>query len=93
LGYDAAKFLTAGLKKLASEDINAFKTLVGVPGAATEKSRKESLMRLRGILATTRDFPGITGNISIDENRNAVKPAIFLKIENGQYKFVSKVLP
>jgi branched-chain amino acid transport system substrate-binding protein len=93
LGYDAAKFLTAGLKKLASEDITAFKTLVGVPGAATEKSRKESLMRLRGILATTRDFPGITGNISIDEDRNAVKPAIFLKIENGQYKFVSKVLP
>jgi len=93
LAYDAAKLLVASLKKLGSEDPDAFKTLVVVPTTRTDKLRKEALVKLRDILAATRDFPGVTGSINIDENRNAVKPAIFLKIENGQYKYVGKVLP
>jgi len=93
LGYDAANLLVASLKKLASQDPASFRTLIGVPSSKTEDFRKEALVKLRDILASTRDFPGVTGNINIDENRNAVKPAIFLKIENGQYKYVGKVLP
>lgn len=93
LAYDAAKLLVASLKKLDSEDPGAFKTLVGATTTRTDKLRKEALVKLRDILAATRDFPGVTGSINIDENRNAVKPAIFLKIENGQYKYVGKVLP
>ncbi|MCX5800123.1 MAG: ABC transporter substrate-binding protein [Candidatus Eisenbacteria bacterium] len=93
LAYDAAKLLVASIEKLASEDPGAFKTLVGVPDAKTGKLRKEALAKLRDILAATRDFPAVTGSINIDENRNAVKPAIFLTIENGKYKYVGKVLP
>lgn len=93
LAYDAAKLLVASLKKLGEEDTNGFKVLAGVPTASTDKSRKEALAKLRDILASTRDFPGVTGSINIDENRNAIKPAVFLKIENEQYKYVGKVLP
>ena len=32
----------------------------------------------------TKDFPGVTGTITIDEKRNAVKPAVVLKIEDGK---------
>lgn len=93
LGYDAAKFLVAALKKLASEDPDGFKTLVGTPTSATEKPRKEALGKLRDILAGMKDFAGVTGNISMDQNRNAVKPAFFLTIDKGQYKVVGTVLP
>ncbi|MFH0777691.1 MAG: ABC transporter substrate-binding protein [Candidatus Eisenbacteria bacterium] len=93
LGYDAGRFLVAGLKKLAAEDPDAFATLVGLPTAQTAAPRKEALRRLRGILAATRDFPGVTGSITINDKRNAVKPAFFLTIADGRYKFVGKVLP
>lgn len=93
LGYDAARFLVASMKKLAADDPDAFKTLVGNPTSATEQSRKEALKKLRDILAATKDFPGITGSIGMDEHRNAVKPAFFLTIDKGQYKVVGAVLP
>ncbi|MBN1504178.1 MAG: ABC transporter substrate-binding protein [Candidatus Eisenbacteria bacterium] len=93
LGYDAANFLVAALKELATQDAGGFATLVGTPTSATEQPRKEALKRLRDILAATRDFPGITGSISMDEYRNAVKPAFFLTIDKGDYKVVGAVLP
>ncbi|UCF79283.1 MAG: ABC transporter substrate-binding protein [Candidatus Eiseniibacteriota bacterium] len=93
LAYDAGRFLVAGLKKLAEEEPEVFTAIVGLPRAETKELRAQALAKLRDIFASTRDFPGITGSISIDENRNAVKPAIFLTIEDRQYKFVGKVLP
>jgi branched-chain amino acid transport system substrate-binding protein len=93
LAYDAGRFLVAGLKKLAAEEPELFPSVVGPPRAETKELREEALAKLRDIFASTVDFPGITGNITIDENRNAVKPAIFLTIEDREYKFVGKVLP
>jgi branched-chain amino acid transport system substrate-binding protein len=48
---------------------------------------------LRIEIAHTRDFPGVTGNISLDLNRNAVKPAVVLQIVEGKPKFVTTVSP
>jgi branched-chain amino acid transport system substrate-binding protein len=93
LAYDAGRFLVAGLKKLAAEDPEAFTAIVGVPSAETKELRRQALAKLRDIFASTKDFPGITGSITIDANRNAVKPAIFLTIKDRRYEFVGKVLP
>jgi len=49
--------------------------------------------KIRDALASTRDFPGVTGKITIDKDRNAVKPAIVLRIENGKLKFVQSIAP
>lgn len=38
-------------------------------------------------------FSGVTGNFTIDENRNPIKAAVVLKVENGQFKFVKRVEP
>ena len=35
---------------------------------------------MRDALAQTKDFNGVTGTISMDGNRNAVKPAVVLKL-------------
>ena len=49
--------------------------------------------KIRDALAATKDFPGASGTITIDENRNAKKPIVILKIEGGQFRYVSRVNP
>ncbi len=48
---------------------------------------------LRAALAQTRDFPGVAGRITMDKDRNAVKPAVVLKVEEGKFAFVTTVAP
>jgi branched-chain amino acid transport system substrate-binding protein len=47
--------------------------------------------RLREALAATRDFDGLSGRITMDAERNARKPAVIIKVENGEFKFVQTV--
>lgn len=49
--------------------------------------------RLRDAIAETRDFPGVTGNITIDAERNAVKPAIVFKLWGGKFIYHSTIFP
>ena len=48
---------------------------------------------LRDEIAKTRDFPGVAGTITLDANRNPVKPAVVLKVEGGKFKYVATVAP
>lgn len=48
---------------------------------------------VRDALAATKDFAGVTGKISIDNNRNALKPAVVLKIEDNKFNYVTSVSP
>jgi branched-chain amino acid transport system substrate-binding protein len=48
---------------------------------------------VRDVLAKTKDFPAITGKITLDENRNATKAAVILAIDKGEVKYVESVLP
>ena len=49
--------------------------------------------KVRAALAATKDFQGVTGKITIDKDRNAVKPAVILRIENGKFNYVETVNP
>ena len=49
--------------------------------------------RVRDALATTRDFPGVTGRTTIDAHRNTSKPAIILTVKDGRFQFVGAVTP
>lgn len=49
--------------------------------------------KIRDALAKTTNFSGVTGTISINEQRNAVKPAVILEIKNGQFKYKETVEP
>ncbi|MDB6068868.1 MAG: ethanolamine utilization protein EutJ [Verrucomicrobiales bacterium] len=48
---------------------------------------------VRDVLAKTKDFPGITGSITLDEKRNATKSAVILSIKDGKFVFVESVKP
>jgi branched-chain amino acid transport system substrate-binding protein len=48
---------------------------------------------VRDAIAATKDFQGVTGIISIDEDHNAVKSAVVLEIKGNQGRYVATVEP
>ena len=49
--------------------------------------------RIRDALAATKDFAGVTGTISMDADRNPIKPAVVLRVEGGRFRFADSVAP
>ena len=48
---------------------------------------------LKNALAATRDFPGVTGRTTLDENRDAQKDAAIIAVRGGRLVFVETVRP
>lgn len=49
--------------------------------------------KIRDALAATKNFPAVTGNITIDKDRNAIKPAVVLQVKNNKYNYITTVNP
>lgn len=49
--------------------------------------------QLRDAIAATKSFTGVTGNITIDAQRNAVKPAVVLKLQDHKYVYQETIYP
>jgi len=47
--------------------------------------------KVRDAIAATKDYTGVTGKITIGPDRNAIKPAVVLKVENGKYVLVETI--
>ncbi|MBI4478910.1 MAG: ABC transporter substrate-binding protein [Acidobacteria bacterium] len=60
---------------------------------AIRRANSTDPAKIRDAIAQTKNFPGITGTITIDENRNAVKPAVILSVKDGKLVFVESVSP
>jgi branched-chain amino acid transport system substrate-binding protein len=60
---------------------------------AMKKAPDLSGPALRDAIAQTKNFPGIAGTISLDEHRNAVKPAVVLQVSEGKLKYVTTISP
>ena len=91
LAYDAANVLFQSMGKLYESDPATFAGL-GSSKAGTDL-RKTAERKLRDIIATTTNFPGVTGVITLDENRNATKPAVVLEIKGGKKVYNTTINP
>jgi branched-chain amino acid transport system substrate-binding protein len=60
---------------------------------AIKRAGSVNATKLREAIATTKDFPGVTGKITINPQRNADKPAVILEIKGGKFKYVETVAP
>jgi branched-chain amino acid transport system substrate-binding protein len=49
--------------------------------------------KLRDAIAETKNFPGVTGVISLNAQRNAIKPAAILKLQDGKYIYQETIQP
>ena len=54
---------------------------------------KKMASAIRDALAQTKDFAGVTGVTTLDENRNAVKPAVVLQVNDGKLAYVETINP
>jgi branched-chain amino acid transport system substrate-binding protein len=91
LAYDAATVLFRSLEKLAAEDPATFAGL-GSSRAGTE-ARKAATRKLRDLIATTADYEGATGTITLDENRNPKKPIVVIAVKGGKKVFETSIAP
>jgi branched-chain amino acid transport system substrate-binding protein len=60
---------------------------------ALQRAGTTESAKLREAIATTKDFAGVTGRISIDKDRNATKSAVILTVKDGKFAYVETVDP
>ena len=60
---------------------------------AIKRAKSTSGPAIAQQLAETKDFDGVTGKITIDEHRNAVKPGVILEMKKGQPTYVTTIQP
>lgn len=60
---------------------------------ALTKAGEVNSEKLKDALAATKDFKGVTGNVSIDANHNPVKSVTVIEMRNGEPTFLKKLDP
>ena len=49
--------------------------------------------KVKTALATTKDFQAVTGNITMNADRDVEKAMVILQIQNGAFKYLETVNP
>lgn len=65
----------------------------GIVVAAAKRAKSFDPAKLREAIADTKAYPGVTGVITLDANRDANKSAVVLKIANGKISYLTTVNP
>jgi branched-chain amino acid transport system substrate-binding protein len=66
----------------------------GMLAAAMKRAKDLTGPSIRDALATTKDYPGVTGDITMDQHRNPLKSAVVVKITpGGKFQYVTRVQP
>ena len=60
---------------------------------AVKRANSAEPSKVRDALAATKNFSGVTGSITIDAERNAVKPVVILKVQDGKKVFQERIEP
>jgi branched-chain amino acid transport system substrate-binding protein len=61
--------------------------------AAVKKAGSNEPSKIRDAISAMKNFDGITGTITLDTNRNAVKPAVIVQTTEKDFKFLTRVNP
>ena len=63
----------------------------GVLADSIKRAKSDTPDGIREAIATTKDYAGVTGNITLDAERNAQKPAVIVQIKARKFKFHSVI--
>lgn len=59
--------------------------------SAMERAHDFSGPAIRDALAATKDFPGVTGSITLDKDRNPTKPAAIVAVKGAAFEFIATI--
>lgn len=94
---EVAKNFVAAYKKKYGKEPNANAALgfdtYNMVVDAIRRAGSTNPKAIRDALATTKGFVGVTGTITIDENGNATKDAVILRVQNGVFRYVTTIHP
>ncbi|MEQ1722648.1 MAG: ABC transporter substrate-binding protein [Pseudobdellovibrio sp.] len=85
LAYDAVYLMAEAIKN--------------TPSIAADDKRDDAVKlaeyrdNIRAQLSNIKDFHGVTGKMSMDANRDAVKSAVVVQVQGTEYKFITSVNP
>lgn len=65
----------------------------GVLFAAMKNAPDMKAESIRAAIAATKDYPGVTGTITINEQRNAVKSAVVVQVQGTTNKYITTINP
>jgi branched-chain amino acid transport system substrate-binding protein len=65
----------------------------GVLIDSLKRSKSLTQSDIRQSLSELKDYTGVTGKMKMDKNRNPIKSAVILKVENGHVKYDSLIDP
>jgi branched-chain amino acid transport system substrate-binding protein len=60
---------------------------------AIERAGSVDQNAVRDAIAATKGYPGAAGIITLDANGDAVKNAVIKRVEGGEFKFVTTIIP
>lgn len=60
---------------------------------AIEESDSSDPAKIREAMQNTKDFPAVTGTISINQDGNPIKPVVVMQIKDGRQVYVTTVMP
>lgn len=94
---EKVKQFSANYKKLFGLNTDAFAALAYdstyLLADAISRAKSTESSKLREAIAYTKNFEGVTGKITINNSRNADKPAFILKLQNPNFIYNSTVEP
>lgn len=88
--YNNSKYSEGGTKEAAAVTALAFEAY-NLLLDTIEKTGSTDGVTLRDALANTKDFEGVTGYVTFDENGDADKAAVIKTVKDGRFKYVSSV--
>jgi branched-chain amino acid transport system substrate-binding protein len=94
---ESKTFLDRSKTKFPNDNFNVWSAL-GYDAAnilfdAIDRADSTDGQKIAAELAKVKDFKGVTGAITIDEERNAQKPAVILTFKDGKPSYVTSVKP
>lgn len=94
---DVSKKFLADYKAKYGKEANAFSALgfdaYNLIIDAITRANSTDSNKIRDELAKTKDFIGATGAITLDENGDAVKPAVINTVRDGKFVYLDTVEP
>lgn len=61
--------------------------------AAISRTKEITSKNIRDEIAKTKDFPGVTGKITLNADRNAEKSAVIVQVQGPERKYITTISP